>query len=684
MSVFLRRRARCLTAALIVLCLVTPAYSVDKTTLERQREQFPLVYEAAVHGPPDAWRKLAPGLETYPLFPYLELAALQHRTTPLKRDVVEAFLTAWPNSLPAMILRESVLVDLAKGQEWNDFLALYDDTTRNRELRCDAEQARMAAGQKIDFAQTLQPIWISDKALPNSCEAPMRAMKDRGTLTATLIWQRIDLVSRAGRADQVSSIAAMLDASDRTAAERIATAISDPAAAIKASTTWTDGPHEREALTIALERLAKRDNDAAASAWTTVSTQFHMDTDQRGRILRAIALHGATSYAPDAVARLAALPDGLMDDVTREWRVRTTLANSDFKSTLSALDAMHEPQKSDARWRYLHARMLSKLGRADAAAAEFSALAREANFYGFLAADWLQQPYAICNTAFAVDHAEDEAIRTQPSLARAFEFFAINRLTEARREWDFAQPALSVSQRRIANAVASKLGWYDRAVYGFSDGDDIHFYDLRFPLARRDQIERDAHAAGIDPAFAYAIIRAESAWTTDAHSHADAYGLMQLLPDVGAQLAKTAKLSYGGARELFDPDVNILLGTRYLGNMATRYDGSPWLASAAYNAGVVPVERWINQRESLEPDFFIETIPYKETREYVSRVLAFSVVYDWRLHGSALPLSAQLPRIGQAYTPKDDAARKAVVCPATIAAATAVESTSRDSSTRPD
>jgi len=97
--------------------------------------------------------------------------------------------------------------------------------------------------------------------------------------------------------------------------------------------------------------------------------------------------------------------------------------------------------------------------------------------------------------------------------------------------------------------------------------------------------------------------------------------------------------------------------------MAMHYDGSPWLASAAYNAGVDPVGRWISARDALEPDFFIETIPYKETREYVSRVLAFSVIYDWRLHGNAASLSSKLPKVGQPYSPPDaDAPRKAFVC----------------------
>jgi soluble lytic murein transglycosylase len=123
--------------------------------------------------------------------------------------------------------------------------------------------------------------------------------------------------------------------------------------------------------------------------------------------------------------------------------------------------------------------------------------------------------------------------------------------------------------------------------------------------------------------------------------------------------------------------------------MADRFDGSPWLASAAYNAGEAPVGRWLDARSSLDPDFFIETIPYRETREYVGRVLAFSVIYDWRMHGKALALSARMPKIGQAYTaPNDATPRKAVACatepaPATTAAATAPERASMDATAAP-
>jgi soluble lytic murein transglycosylase len=675
-----------LVAALrfIALTLALGTCTATAADLADQRSRFILVWEAAQHGPDAAWRKLAAGLESYPLFPYLELAALERRHSELKTEEVEKFLARWPDSLPEQLLRQSYLAELARRQDWKNFLALYAGNERGRELQCNAVQAQLALGRVPDFERDIAPLWLSPKALPAACDNAFQWARDHGKLTPDLIWQRIDAAAQAAQGDLVASLATMLDGAERTAAEHTAAAIHDPAAALADASNWPDATHTRDAIALAVTRLARKDSDGAAAQWTQLEPHFHFDADQRGRILRAIAVYSASSYAPDALARLNAVPSDADDDTSREWRVRVALARQDWKGALQALDRMSPAQQADARWRYLRGRALVKLDRKKEAEPIFSTISREANFHAFLAADWLDQPYTICSTPSGADAKTEAAVRAEPGLARAFEFFALDRLSDARHEWDFTLPKLDASQRRIASEIASQIGWYDRAVYALNQGEDLHLYELRFPLARRDQIERDSRAADIDSAWTYAIIRAESAWTIDAHSGADAYGLMQLLPGTARQLAKAEKLPFSGPTQLYDPDINIQLGTRYLGDMAVRYDGSPWLASAAYNAGVEPVGRWVDARDSLEPDFFIETIPYKETREYVARVLAFSVIYDWRLHGTALPLASRLPRIGQAYEPPGaNAPRKAVVCPAPVATVPAPTSAQVASSPAP-
>src|SRR6185437_12901599 len=134
------------------------------------------------------------------------------------------------------------------------------------------------------------------------------------------------------------------------AAEHVALALRDPRAALKQAPGWPDASHARDAIAIAVEHLARRDGEAAEQAWGTLAERFHFDAGQRGHALRAIALSRASSYAPDALARLNALPADLANDATREWRVRSALAASDFKGALAALEAMPEPQRSDGRW----------------------------------------------------------------------------------------------------------------------------------------------------------------------------------------------------------------------------------------------------------------------------------------------------------------------------------------------
>ncbi|HJT96762.1 MAG TPA: transglycosylase SLT domain-containing protein, partial [Rhodanobacteraceae bacterium] len=624
----LPRGARRLFAALVAVLLAPPTLAQDRST---QREQFRTAYAAASRTPPGEWKKSAVGLEDYPLYPYLEATALRRSIAKASRADIERFLARWPGSLPESDVREAYLRELARRGDWSTFRAFWK-SARDRDLQCDELRARIAAGEKLDFEKDLEALWSNPRELPDACDPVFVLARSEGTLTDARVWDRLQDAAAAGNPDSAAAAAALFGGEDRAAADRIVDAVRNPATTLAKADQWPDGPRARDAIAYGLARYARRDSGAAETLWSKLGDKFKWDAAQKNRVLNALAIYRSTSYSPDAIARLKALPPDAKDDTTREWHVRVALAAGDWNETLAALDDLSAAQQADSRWRYLRARVLTKLDRRADAAPIFGDVAREASFHGFLAADWIGEPYAICPRTLAADPATEKAIAAEPDLGRAFEFETLGMLREARREWDFAMRKLDEPARRLAADAAYRKGWYDRAVFLYSaDPDTQRLYEQRFPLALESRVKREADGAGIDPAWAYAIIRAESAWMTDAHSHADAYGLMQLLPGVAKKLAQSEKLAYNRPSDLFDPALNIALGTRFLGRMADRYDGSPWLASAAYNAGEAPVGRWLDARASLDPDFFIETIPYKETREYVARVLAFSVIYDWRM-----------------------------------------------------
>ncbi len=654
--------------AVLILLLAVAGGSDAAPNADAEREAFRQAYATAQLGG-DAWRAQARGLQQYVLYPYLEAASLEHDLQQIDTARVQDYLKRYPGLIPADDLHRAFLGELARRQDWPDFMALYRDGLGDA-LACDELQARMAQGHRLDFDKDLDALWRK-ASLPNACDPVLQAAHDAGLLTPARLWARIDRAIAAGAGGTVASLAAWLPQRDATAAQRLALALRDPAKAVKEAARWPDTPRHREAAALALRRLARRDTDAADTGWLHLQRRFHFSSSQRDEVLAALALFHATDFDEHALQRLRELPASAQTDATREWRVRVALARQDWRAVLQAIDALAPDQRQDSEWDYFKARALAALGRTRQADALYAELATEPTYFGFLAADRSDSPYAICPDSIGDDPAIAQNLLAEPGMQRAFELYAVGLPRDARREWARALAGSDVATRREAALLANRRGWYDRAVFTFSSGDALRLYDLRFPLARQDHMIEQASQAGIDPAWAYAITRAESAWMSDAHSGADARGLMQLLPATGAQVARAYGLPWAGGDSLYDPTTNVQLGTRYLAQMAQRFNGAPWLASAAYNAGPVKVDQWLGERSTLPPDLFTATIPYKETREYVARVMAFSVIYDWRLTGRAIPLDARMTPIGQAYVPPGPGAvRKPVSCPATTAAGT--------------
>ena len=629
---------------------------------DAQRAAFKQAYAAAQQGG-DGWRSLSTGLRDYPLYPYLPAAALEHDIQQTDRATVDAYLKQYPNWIPAADLRHDFLLELARRQDWDNFLALYQPGLGDT-LSCDALQARLAHGETLNFDKDLSALWNQPSLPAAACDPVLNAAHDQGLLTSTRLWTRIDIAADAGQAGTISKLADWLSADDNAAAQQLALALRDPAAAAAAATNWPDTQRSRQAATLAITRLARKQSDSADTAWQNLQTHFSFSEPQRNQILHALALFHATDFDANALARLIALPAAAQTDASREWRVRVALAEQDWPAVLAATGALTDTEKQDGEWRYFRARALAALGRSDEAQQQLSTLATEPTFFGFLAADRLQQPYAICPLQLVDDPQREQALLDRPGLLRAFELYAVDLPKLARREWTQALQGADPDTLRMAADLANRRGWYDRAVFTLASGDALRLYQLRFPLASQDGVVAQAAQSGIEAAWAYGILRAESAWMSDARSGADARGLMQLLPGTAELVAKRNGLNWGGGDTLYDPTVNITLGTRYLAQMADRYNGAPWLASAAYNAGPGRVDQWLAARGTLTPDLFVATIPFKETREYVARVMAFSVIYDWRLSGKAVPLTTRMSAIGQPYgLPNATTARKSVSCP---------------------
>lgn len=597
-----------------------------------------------------------------PLAGWLDYANLRGQldTLPLARG--NGFLAAHRGEPVADAFRPAWLAALAKRNAWSDFLANWDAGIDDAQLRCQRLQALMATNRvDAEWTREAQSLWRSSgKSLPEQCDAPFARLEARGDLDDTLRWERFDLATAAAQTGLMRFIAkGLTGAGDAAQANAYAAYVEAPDAAVG---HWPKTARSRLVASTALARLAKSSPDRAEALLPQVATALAFTEADSGRVLAQIALWTAASYLPESARRLAAVPAASFDESLHEWQVREALARSDWAAALAAIRGMPDDQRNRSRWLYFAARTSALTGDRAGAAALYAQAARSADYYGFLSSDRLGQPYALCPLQLDLSTASKRPLAADPGIVRALQLYALGRKGWALREWNAALARFDDRQRRLAVAVAEDNGWFDRGVFGLVKvagrryPDEKRLYQLRFPLHHADTIRREARRNALDPAWVAAEIRAESIFDPRARSPADARGLMQVLPSTGATVARRIGLPFAGAEALYDADTNITLGTAYLRQLLDRFDGKPYLVIAGYNAGPGAANRWLTQRPSLDADFWIETISYRETREYVARVLGFSVIYDWRLDGNALRLSDRM--LGNTNGP-----RKGFVCP---------------------
>ena len=629
---------RIILCSLLFCCLQVA--TAAESSPQSQRGEFRAALTQVERGVALDPAKLA-ALANHPLLPWLQYAELR-KSLGRSDDAQMTKMLARHRDMPFVdALRLAWMRELAKRRDWTAFLRHYRaaDDDRDVGLRCLWFDAQLATVRWSDeLADAIADMWRHGDSRPASCDAAFAALARHGGLDAKLRWQRLDLAAEQGNTGLMRFIARDLPAAQKQRAETFADFIDQPSAPPLLS---APEPRSAAIASIGLARLARRDPSAAESLLVTLKP-LGMTPTQEARVRYQIALWTAASYLPGAAQRFAAVPAEAYDESLHGWRVREALARSDWKAAKAALEKMPPELAADPRWRYLLLRMRDIQGEAAPAAAGFAELAKEANYFGFLSADRIGAPYALCPLEASPTDAQKRQVDDSGALVRALELRALDRLGWAELEWRTMMATLEPEAQRYAISRAVDARWYDRAVFGLSSADNLSYYSLRFPLAQRATLREETRRHQLDDAWVAALIRAESAWQPHARSHADARGLMQLLPATGKSMARQLKLPWNGAKTLYQARANIALGTAYLASMLSRYGGQPYLATAAYNAGPAPISRWLAQRPGHDVDLWIETIPYRETREYVARIMAFSVIYDWRLHGKATPMSARM------------------------------------------
>lgn len=617
---------------LLSLCL---CLCLGSAHAQDPREEFRSALQRAESG--ESVSADSDALRAYVLYPYLQAVRLRSALRQAPGEALDTsvadFLKQAPAVSPVRELRRAWLNSLADRNLWPQFLAQYEDSS-DIGLRCHRLTAWLETGGLDTLKNDALQIWMTGQQLAQSCTRPFTWLQDQGELTAERKEQRAQLALAAGNAELAEWLIQSAPPERRVLAEQWIRLLRQPKLEVRVLASRPELPTEWAPLRDAYAKLVR---GAAADGQELLPQLLKrpLTEPQRLELRMLTALALAWDRRPEALAAFRDLPDAALDARSHEWRVRAALWAGDWTLALDWLQRLPPELATQPRWSYWRARALDVTGQREAAAAQYAQISGN-HWYALLASWRLRQPYAARNTPSSDDAAVQAQLLTLPTLQRARELFLLGRLEWANSEWNSVNADLTAPLRVQAARLAASWGWTLQAAAGWKRAEAPDDLAILYPRPFQTEMTEGAARSGLPVDWLYAIARQESLFLPLARSRSDALGLLQIKLDTAHHVARRAKWPLPTREQLFQPTINAPLGAAYLTEMFTRFQGHPLLAVGAYNAGPGAVTRWLTE-QPVEPDVWVENVPFNETRDYIQKVIWNAAYYS--VQASAEPVA---------------------------------------------
>ncbi|MFH3825575.1 lytic transglycosylase domain-containing protein [Acinetobacter pittii] len=530
-------------------------------------------------------------------------------------------------------------------------------TNPDQAENCALAQVRAKSGDALVFAE-YKDVWLATESQPESCLGLGRMMLSSPLMSAQDKQQRLWVQLRSGLSGQALATA-------QTLGLNLSLAQLNQIQANPLNYLWS-APKTNDAdyayLIFALGRLANNDLSNAFSNVQRVAQGTPQNVQKY--LYRTVAYIGGTTvmknnFNREVLQYFDASYGYPLSPEEAEIYARQAIRFGAWENLIRAIDSMTVTQKQEDRWQYWLARASEQRGdSASKATAQqiYRKLAQAGDdYHNLLAKDRLgerynHQPYDDQPTASDLRRLDQNI-----HFNRAFTLRRINaNPTYTNREWNWAvrQAYLQHDDGLLLAAAkrAHDMGWYDRAIYAADRTTNKHNDTYRYVTPHKTNVVSHSYNAGIDPAWAYGLMRQESRFVTSARSHVGAGGLMQIMPDTAKLIARQMGETYNPAA-LNEMNTNIRYGTFYLSMIQGQLSNNPVLATAGYNAGPNRARRWQPDYQSISADQYTETIPLLETRDYVKHVMTNATHYGVILGQGAQSLSQRMKVIPMRTSP---------------------------------
>ncbi|WP_171407429.1 lytic transglycosylase domain-containing protein [Acinetobacter sp. 2JN-4] len=573
-------------------------------------------------------------------------------------SAIISFAQRYPQSAMAEKLAADYVEEKVKMGSFADAKPVLSYVTNPDQAEsCALAQVRARTGDSLVYAE-YKDIWLTTNSQPESCNGLGRMMLSSPLMTAQDRQHRLWGQLRAGQSGQAIATAQALGLNLSLA--QLNQIQANPLEYLWSATKSNDADYAY--LIYAIGRIADNDlTNALANLPRAVQ-----DTPQAVQqyLYRTVGYVGGTTVMKNGFNRgvLNAFDQSYgypFSPEEAEIYARQSIRFGSWESLIRAIDAMSVTQKQEDRWQYWLARASEQ--RSDAASKQaaqqiYRRLAQAGDdYHNLLAKDRLGERYNHKPYDEQPSSQDIQRLNQNIHFKRAFTLRDVNApATYTNREWNWAvrQAYLQDDDGLLLAAAkrAHDMGWYDRAIYAADRTTSKHNDIYRYTTPHRSNVTSHSHNAGIDPAWAYGLMRQESRFVTSARSHVGAGGLMQIMPNTAKLIARQMGETYNPAA-LSEMNTNIRYGTYYLSMIQGQLSGNAVLATAGYNAGPNRARRWQPDGQTIAADQYTESIPLIETRDYVKHVMTNATHYGVVLGQGAQSLEKRMGVIPVRNTP---------------------------------
>ncbi|PSW18925.1 murein transglycosylase [Photobacterium sanctipauli] len=624
MSVSLSRK---LLSGLLLVVAGGLVSSVGAATLEQQREWYEQAQVSLEEGDLDAYQQLRGKLDDYPLVPYLDYRRFSRDLSTKTPAEVEAFVEEHKRLPFSNTINDRYLIHLADSNRWQNFVDVQPMPPRSELLRCHYYYAQSQLGNKDVAWQGAQSLWLTGKSISDACDPLLASWQKAGKRTNVLVLERMLLVYAEGNRSRLNYLNKQISkGGGRDRGKAILSLFDKPEGVASYAKRSKVTPFNQNLTELAYKKQARSDVREAVKQYQRTMDGQHFSKEKRQSLADYVA--GRLFSTDDE--KLQQWRDKHIATSTSnrliERRIRMAIREADWDDVGKWIAALPDDAKQSNRWVFWQARLAEYAGNDEQAEQGYRSILGQRDFYSVAAATVLDEPieYPVKTVQFDVAKVKEY----DTTLARIKELIAQDKLLDANREWHYLLRGLDGEQIALLAAYAAANKWHHLAVQATIAGKLWDHLELRFPIAHKWWFDFFSKKRELSTITMMSLARQESAMNVEAVSPVGARGLMQLMPATAKETAQKLGRNYAGKNSLFDPGVNIRLGSGYLKMMLERYDNNRIFAFAAYNAGPSRVVRWRKETDGkLDVYAFIEAIPFTETRGYVQNILMFEVYY---------------------------------------------------------